>query len=747
MAVHLLGIRHHGPGSARHVLEALHNLKPDIILIEGPPEGESMLPWVIHEDMKPPVALLAYVPDDLQKALFYPFTDFSPEWQAISYGLKNRIPVRFIDMPLVHKLAMPAVPTSVKNIPSELNEDEQNEPVLNIKETELYKNPLSWLSDIAGFTDQEEWWEHQFEIAHQPAEVFEAVNAAMTALREELPAKDDPIESIREAFMRRGIRTAEREMYSVIAVVCGAWHVPALQNMPKQKDDDALLKSLPKIKVETTWIPWTNDRLSFESGYGAGLDSPGWYRHCWNYPEDDGTRWLAHAAQVFRNNKIDISSAHIIEAVRLANTLAALRNLNKASLKELNEATQTVMCMGDDIPMQLVRKELIVGTDLSEVPEGTPQVPLQRDLDQQIKSLRLKISNEEKIVTLDLREESGLQKSILLHRLLVLEVGWGKTQYSSGKGTFKEEWRLLWYPELTIKLLEKAPWGNTIETACIHYLKHVASNCRQLNEITHLVKRALPANLHAGIDEVMKRMDELASGTSDTVMLMDAFTPLVQVSRYGNVRKTDQETVNIILRSIFYRLTVGLPASCTGIDEEQSAKMADKISVVNKSVLFLDDDELKQVWFETLFKVTHIKQVVPMVHGSCCKILYDIKFVDNESTAIEFSKALSHGNEPSYSAAWLEGFLKDAATILILDDDIWNITNNWIASIDAETFVQVVPLLRRTFAVYNAVEKSKIAQKVKYQYTSTPKSVTSSVIDTERAKRVLPVLEKLFGLN
>ena len=747
MAVHLLGIRHHGPGSARHVLEALHNLKPDIILIEGPPEGESMLPWVIHEDMKPPVALLAYVPDDLQKALFYPFTDFSPEWQAISYGLKNRIPVRFIDMPLVHKLAMPAVPTSVKNIPSELNEDEQNEPVLNIKETELYKNPLSWLSDIAGFTDQEEWWEHQFEIAHQPAEVFEAVNAAMTALREELPAKDDPIESIREAFMRRGIRTAEREMYSVIAVVCGAWHVPALQNMPKQKDDDALLKSLPKIKVETTWIPWTNDRLSFESGYGAGLDSPGWYRHCWNYPEDDGTRWLAHAAQVFRNNKIDISSAHIIEAVRLANTLAALRNLNKASLKELNEATQTVMCMGDDIPMQLVRKELIVGTDLGEVPEGTPQVPLQRDLDQQIKSLRLKISNEEKIVTLDLREESGLQKSILLHRLLVLEVGWGKTQYSSGKGTFKEEWRLLWYPELTIKLLEKAPWGNTIETACIHYLKHVASNCRQLNEITHLVKRALPANLHAGIDEVMKRMDELASGTSDTVMLMDAFTPLVQVSRYGNVRKTDQETVNIILRSIFYRLTVGLPASCTGIDEEQSAKMADKISVVNKSVLFLDDDELKQVWFETLFKVTHIKQVVPMVHGSCCKILYDIKFVDNESTAIEFSKALSHGNEPSYSAAWLEGFLKDAATILILDDDIWNITNNWIASIDAETFVQVVPLLRRTFAVYNAVEKSKIAQKVKYQYTSTPKSVTSSVIDTERAKRVLPVLEKLFGLN
>ena len=39
MAVHLLGIRHHGPGSARHVREALEELGPDIILIEGPPEG------------------------------------------------------------------------------------------------------------------------------------------------------------------------------------------------------------------------------------------------------------------------------------------------------------------------------------------------------------------------------------------------------------------------------------------------------------------------------------------------------------------------------------------------------------------------------------------------------------------------------------------------------------------------------------------------------------------------------------
>jgi hypothetical protein len=35
--LHILGIRHHGPGSAASVLQALDAVKPAIVLIEGPP--------------------------------------------------------------------------------------------------------------------------------------------------------------------------------------------------------------------------------------------------------------------------------------------------------------------------------------------------------------------------------------------------------------------------------------------------------------------------------------------------------------------------------------------------------------------------------------------------------------------------------------------------------------------------------------------------------------------------------------
>ncbi|HEX8818872.1 MAG TPA: DUF5682 family protein, partial [Archangium sp.] len=46
-------MRHHGPGSARSVRDALERLRPDIVLIEGPPEADGLLPLAAHAEMKP----------------------------------------------------------------------------------------------------------------------------------------------------------------------------------------------------------------------------------------------------------------------------------------------------------------------------------------------------------------------------------------------------------------------------------------------------------------------------------------------------------------------------------------------------------------------------------------------------------------------------------------------------------------------------------------------------------------------
>ena len=123
MSIHLLGIRHHGPGSCRNVLEYLQELKPDLILLEGPAEAETLLPCALSEQMEPPVALLAYQPDQPQNAVFYPFAEFSPEWQTICYAMRNEVPLRFFDLPLTHSMAL-----NQKTAEKEKDETPQDEP-------------------------------------------------------------------------------------------------------------------------------------------------------------------------------------------------------------------------------------------------------------------------------------------------------------------------------------------------------------------------------------------------------------------------------------------------------------------------------------------------------------------------------------------------------------------------------------------------------------------------------------------
>jgi Family of unknown function (DUF5682) len=745
MAISIYGIRHHGPGSAKHLLQALEIQQPDIILIEGPPEGNLMLPWVSHEHMKPPVALLVYVPDEPQLSVFYPFAAFSPEWNAIKYAQQKNIPVRFIDMPMSHSLIYEKKEKTIQN---EEEIDVQVGEVITAdaidKEVYFRKNPTAYLAEIAGFEDEEEWWERQFEITDHSSEVFKAVHVAMQALREHYPTIDNK-EMLREAFMRKAIRLAQKEMFTNISVVCGAWHVPALDQMPTQKHDDDLLKNLPKTKVETTWIPWTDNRLAFESGYGAGVQSPGWYSHCWNNSDTNGIQWMSHVASTFRKNRIQISTAHVIEAVRLANALADMRGFSKPSLKEFTESTQTVMCMGDALPLQLIKKDLIVGHQMGVIPDGTPQVPLQFDFEKQIKTLRFKLSDDELQISLDLRESFDLNKSILLHRLQVLNIPWGHLKYARSKGTFKEDWAIRWTPELHIKLIEKAPWGNTTESACHHFITSTVEQSIQLKEISELLEKSIPAELNESIRVLVQKLDVLAASSTDTVELMDTIIPLAQISRYGNVRNTDMETIHFVLQSLFYRMIAGLPVICMGIDEDQANLIAEKMKATQKMVAMLADDDLKDAWQNTLQKIVLNDKIAPTILGCSCKILYDVQFFTTAQTSLYFSKALSQNQVVEFKVYWLEGFLKDAANVLIVEDDIWHIVNDWVAGLEMDIFLEILPLLRRTFSNYNSVERQKIAGKV-----SAGKQMSKSILQIElneqRAKRVLPIIEKLLNI-
>ncbi|GDY54439.1 hypothetical protein SVIO_050620 [Streptomyces violaceusniger] len=322
-------------------------------------------------------------------------------------------------------------------------------------------DPLAVLSEAAGYDDPERWWEDVIE--HRGTggvEAFVAVAEAMEALRAEYGHGGHEDDAVREAHMRLRLREARREFGDEVAVVCGAWHVPALVERTTATADRKLLKGLPKVKTEISWVPWTHRRLARHSGYGAGITSPGWYDHLFHAPDRPVERWLTKVAGLLRDEDFAVSSAHVIEAVRLAETLAAMRGRPLAGLAETLDAVRAVMCDGSDVPIALVRDRLVVGDILGEVPESAPAVPLQRDLTRTQRSLRLKPEALERDLELDLRKETDAGRSRLLHRLRLLGVDWGTPAVSRGStGTFRETWRLRWEPELAVRVAEAGVWA------------------------------------------------------------------------------------------------------------------------------------------------------------------------------------------------------------------------------------------------------------------------------------------------
>ncbi len=754
MSLHVYGIRRHGPGCARSLLAALTELQPDIVLVEGPPDAQGVLALLPHEGMRPPVALLVYPPDSPQRAVYYPFASFSPEWQALSYAIRRGVPVRFMDLPQSICLAEGYERSDGRTTDAEpARASDGSEDGRTWTDPSLEEDPIGRLAEAAGYTDHELWWEHQIEQRQDQTDLFLGILEAMGALRERHPLPQGH-EARREAHMRQVIRAAQKEGYNRIAVVCGAWHAPALASLGPAKPDADLLRGLSKVRVETTWIPWTNDRLSYRSGYGAGVASPGWYEHLWTAPDRVSVRWVAHAARLLRGEDLDASSANVIETVRLAETLAALRGLPVPGLAELQEAMQAVLCGGEQGSMRLIRDRLEVGDRLGEVPEETPSVPLQRDLEALQRRLRLKPSVESKSLDLDLRNENDLARSRLLHRLRLLDIPWGNPQRVRGKsGTFHELWQLQWHPEFPVALIEANVWGNTVESAAAARVRHLSETAPDLPRLTELLDAAALADLPDAVEHLLARVQQQAAVSVDVPHLMAALPPLARVGRYGDVRRTRGDRVLPVIDGLFERILVGLPGACASLDDGAARKLADGIGAVQESVNLLDRAEQRGEWWRALEFLAHRESIHPLVRGWCCRLLLDGGAMDPNELQRLARLALSRAVPPMQAAAWVEGVLRGSGLVLLQQDGLWLALDRWLSELEGGVFVEMLPLVRRAFSGFQPPERRSMGEKVARLHAGSggPRPIAgddgAAGIDRERADLVLPVLASILGVR
>lgn len=794
----LLGVRHHGPGSARAVRAALAAASPRAVLIEGPPEADVLIPLAADEDMRPPVALLAHVVDEPGRSAFWPLAEFSPEWVAMRWALEHGVPARFIDLPATHTLAW-------GRDAEEQGEGEgegQGEPggLPAVPEEAVRIDPLAVLAETAGYDDPERWWEdvieHRGMRGGDAFVPFEVLGEAMGALREAYGTGGHERDLVREAYMRLQVRSAQREFGDDVAVVCGAWHVPALRQRTTVAADRALLKGLPKAKVDMTWVPWTHRRLARASGYGAGIDSPGWYGHLFSAADRPIERWMTKVAGLLRDEDRLVSSAHVIEAVRLADTLAAMRGRPLPGLTETTDAVRAVMCEGSDVPLALVHDRLVVGDVLGEVPASAPAVPLQRDLARLQRRLRLKPEALEREMELDLRKENDAERSRLLHRLRLLGIEWGEAVASRGStGTFRETWRLRWEPELAVRVAEAGVWGTTVIAAATAKAETDAIGAPSLADVTALAERCLLAELPDALPVVMRVLADRAALDADVGHLAQALPALVRSLRYGDVRGTGTHALAEVAAGLAERVFVGLPPACAALDTEAAEEMRGHVDAVHGAVGLLGEGEeegegegegpaedsagadsaprpprpgpgvgtgtgtgIRGRWHAVLRTLSGRETIPGVIRGRAVRLLLDDGELAQGEAARLMGLVLSPGTAPGDAAAWIEGFVgggSGGGMLLVHDERLLGLVDEWLTGVSGDAFTDVLPLLRRTFSAYEAGVRRTLGELVR-RGPGTKGSATGAAsgmpgfapdLDAGRADAVLPVLRLLLGLD
>ncbi len=788
----MFGIRHHGPGSARSLVAALADYQPDAVLIEGPADADPLLHWVLADGMKPPLALLGYAADRPQTAAFWPYAVFSPEWQAIRYALQRDVEVAFCDLPATAVLA---------RWPRRATQDDDDDDLVETaaEPAELrpllleQHDPLAVLAQAGGYDDPERWWDDLVESRLDSSSPFPMITDAMAELRMIMHQDgwQAEREARREAYMRQQIRAALKRGRERVAVVCGAWHAPVLRwPLPPAAADVRTLRGMPRRKIILTWVPWTHQRLAFATGYGAGVASPGWYHHLWVAPDRPIVRWLAKVAQALRARDLPVSSAHVIEAVRLAETLASLRGRPLAGLTEVTEATRAVLCDGDELAVRYISDHLVVGQALGSVNKGVPTVPLEADLVRTCRTLRVRREAEVRFHDLDLRRSIDQARSQLFHRLRLLGLGWIVPAESGvqSQGTFRETWKSKWEPEYSVAIVEASVWGTTLESAATARVQKIIDE-GTLVELTQAVERCLLADLSLALDGLLGTLTDKAALDADVIHLMDALPALARAQRYGDVRQTDTGALGRVSEVLVVRICAGLPAAVASLDATNAATMRRRIDGVNSAIGLLAEspgdasdmraepfdelrtapfDELRTApveahpstssgrriaepsihsdlrsrWLETLATMIDRTDVHGLLLGRIVRLLLDAGRLTD--VPVRLGRALSAGVPAADKAAWVDGFFSDGALLLIHDAELRRLLDEWVSQLDEVQFVDMLPLLRRTFGTFAPSERQAIAERIALGAKSRDRQ-PSEEIDLELAAPALATVDLILS--
>ena len=748
----LFGVRHLSPAAAFRLRRELDRARPELVLVEGPSDLNDQIKWLCHPDTQFPAAILAYTRQPPVRTVLWPFAVYSPEVQAILWAHEHGVPCRFMDLPSSVFLALAEAAAKREAAKGEDGEAQPEEPVTT---DSVYRR----LETLTG-EDHDTFWERTFEQLGEE-ESFQAVNNTFGRQLRQASAhsRRDAAETVvREAYMKRVITQAAAGGISPekIFCVCGSFHVAGLEENTPMTDQEE--RALPRADCSATLMPYSYYRLSSRSGYGAGNKAPAYFELLWDALNGEGLKnvallYLTRLAAAHRRAGNLVSSAEVIEAARLADALAAMRGSRHPALADLRDASVTTMGHGSFSELAIAAADTEIGKTIGLLPQGVARTSVQEDFYRQLKALRLEKFRTPELqrLDLDLREKlnvkseeaalGDLRRSFFLHRLRVLGVCFAALLPSRQDGaSWGEYWELRWTPEAEIEIVESALMGDTIQGAAAFALKERADQSASLGAAASIFQDTFLCGMPAAAQHALSVLQGLGVDAAAIADVADTAARLSLVVRYGDLRRFDAEPVVPLVKQLYLRACLTLAEACVCDAQAAQAvtKAMDQLNTLQLSHDFLEEDR----WISLLEEISDRDDLNTRCSGFAMAILLERGAADEDLLAREVARRLSPGVPADLGAGWFEGLAGKNRYALIARLSLWRQLDDYLNTLDDDTFRRALVFLRRAFADFSPKEKNDIAENLGEIWGVNPQQAAELLMNetTEAEQAVLDSL-------
>jgi hypothetical protein len=298
---------------------------------------------------------------------------------------------------------------------------------------------------------------------------------------------------------------------------------------------------------------------------------------------------------------------------------------------------------------------------------------------------------------------------------------------------------------MTVSLAEALVWGLTIEQAANAATVERARDTHSIAKLAELVRGALVADLPDAATACIELLQAAAVHMSDVTDLMRAVPPLVRIARYGTARKLPEEALGALIVALGAEVNAGVRIGSRQLDDDAARARVAAMRDYDEALGLFGDVALLDDWRRQLSLMVDDELCIAPVAGLSLRRLHDFGLWAETQVASAFSRHIV-GETPSRAGAFVESFLAGSAEVLIQDQTLLFLIDDWLCGLDDEVFTESLPLLRRALSGFDGVGRKRLMERI-VGGRKEQAVIAVAVEDNPAFERALPLLRQILGIG